>query len=115
MVDFRSRLDYAGNRFSLGSLEQVTGGTIMGRSTYFMQECPTCGRNLQIRIEYLGKQVACLHCDAEFEACDPASAAYPPMKSGLALLQRADELLEMVAAANRRNHPERTRKPRPTP
>lgn len=68
----------------------------MSRSTYFVQECPTCGRSLQIRVEYLGKRVVCQHCHALFEACDPDSAAYPPSQSGLALLRRAEELLESV-------------------
>lgn len=77
----------------------------MGRTTYFMQECPVCGRNLQIRIEYLGKQVVCQHCHAYFEACDSVSAAHPPMESGLGLLRRADELLESVAASNTGHHP----------
>jgi ferredoxin len=66
----------------------------MPKSTYYVQECPTCGRNLQIRIEYLGKQVVCQHCGACFEACEPGSAAYPPSASSLSLLQRAEELLE---------------------
>ncbi len=66
----------------------------MSRSTYYVQECPTCGRSLQVRVEYLGKQVVCQHCRARFEACDPASAAYPPSQSGIALLRRAEELLE---------------------
>lgn len=66
----------------------------MSQSTYYVQECPTCGRNLQIRVRHLGKEVICQHCSAPFEACDPGSEAYPPMKSGLALLDRADELLQ---------------------
>ena len=63
-------------------------------SIYFVQECPTCGRSLQIRVAYLGKHVVCQHCNGRFEACDPASAAYPPEQSGIALLRRADELLQ---------------------
>lgn len=66
---------------------------MMPKSTYYVQECPTCGRNLQIRIEYLGKQVVCQHCGACFEACEPGSPAYPPSDSSLSLLQRAEELL----------------------
>ncbi|OHB79539.1 MAG: hypothetical protein A2W31_07250 [Planctomycetes bacterium RBG_16_64_10] len=66
----------------------------MSKSTYFVQECPTCGRNLQVRVQYLGRQVVCQHCHALFEACDPSSAAYPPTDSSLALLHRADELLQ---------------------
>jgi hypothetical protein len=65
---------------------------------YFVQECPTCGRNLQVRIEYMGKRVVCQHCKARFEACDPASASYPPMESSLSLLARADQLLLESAA-----------------
>ena len=67
---------------------------MMSRKTYFHQECPTCGRTLQVRVEYLGRQITCQHCGAHFEACDPASALYPPSKSGIALLRRAEELLE---------------------
>ncbi len=63
----------------------------------FVQECPTCGRSLQIRVVHLGKRVACQHCLAEFEACDPASKQYPPEDSSLSLLDRADELLSSVS------------------
>jgi hypothetical protein len=65
----------------------------MSRSTYFVQECPTCGRNLQIRVQYLGKQVVCQHCSARFEAYDPTNAAYPSPSSSLSLLERAEQLL----------------------
>ncbi len=71
----------------------------MPRNTYFVQECPTCGRNLQVRVEYLGKQVICQHCSARFVACEPGSAAYPPEGSGLSLLQRAEQLLETARAS----------------
>jgi hypothetical protein len=71
----------------------------MTRSTYFVQECPTCGRNLQVRVQYLGKQVICQHCGARFEACDPSSGAYPPPSSSLSLLERAEQLLQTTAAA----------------
>jgi DNA-directed RNA polymerase subunit RPC12/RpoP len=72
----------------------------MPRSTYFVQECPTCGRNLQVRVEYLGKQVVCQHCSAKFEAREPGSAAYPPESSGLSLLERADQLLQTAGASD---------------
>jgi hypothetical protein len=68
----------------------------MSKSFYFVQECPTCGRSLQVRVEYLGRQVVCQHCHGHFEACDPTSAAYPPAKSGINLMRRADELLESM-------------------
>ena len=72
----------------------------MSNSIYYVQECPTCGRNLQVRVDYLGKKVVCQHCGAEFEACDPASPAYPPMDSSLALLVRVDELIEAASGAS---------------
>jgi hypothetical protein len=71
----------------------------MTRNTYFVQECPTCGRNLQVRVQYLGKQVVCQHCAARFEACDPSSGAYPPPSSSLSLLERAEQLLQTTAAS----------------
>jgi len=74
----------------------------MSGSTYFLQECPTCGRDLQIRVEHLGKEVVCQHCHARFESCEPGSAAYPPSQSGLSLLRRADELLAVASAVRAR-------------
>jgi len=77
----------------------------MATVTYFNQDCPTCGRGLRIRVEYQGKRVACQHCHAQFEACDPESPAYPPEDSGLLVLAKANELLaqadSFVAAGKR--------------
>lgn len=64
----------------------------MTRATYFIQECPTCGRRLQIRVEYLGKLVACQHCRGQFEAADAAAQKRRASDSSV-LLARADELL----------------------
>jgi hypothetical protein len=70
----------------------------MSKSVYFVQECPTCGRSLEVRIEYLGKFVVCQHCQGRFVACDPELHA--PLMSTAAsdLLQRADELLARAAS-----------------
>jgi len=68
----------------------------MSNSTYFVQECPTCGRRLQIRVEYLGKQVMCQHCQGRFIASDPSNVRIDNGQAGNALLRRADELLESV-------------------
>ncbi len=68
----------------------------MSNSTYFVQECPTCGRRLQIRVEYLGKQVVCQHCQGRFAASDPSNTRIDDGQGGNALLRRADELLESV-------------------
>jgi hypothetical protein len=63
-------------------------------SIYFVQECPTCGRALQVSVEYLGRQVVCQHCHGRFEACDPTASKRPISDSGIDLLRRADRLLE---------------------
>lgn len=68
----------------------------MSNSTYFVQECPTCGRGLQIRVEYLGKQVMCQHCQGRFMATDPSNVRLDGATANNALLRRADELLESV-------------------
>ena len=66
----------------------------MSMATYFVQDCPTCGRQLQIRLKYLGRSVQCQHCEAEFQAFD-ASNEIPAATSdsGSDLLARVDELL----------------------
>ena len=66
-------------------------------SIYFVQECPTCGRSLQIRVAYLGRKVVCQHCSGQFEAFDPATNGVSLEQSGTDLLRRADELLESYA------------------
>ncbi|MEN1682186.1 MAG: response regulator [Planctomycetota bacterium] len=73
----------------------------MPASTYFVQECPTCGRNLQVRVEYLGKKVVCQHCSAKFRATEPGSEKGPAAmgNSSLSLLERADELLQSAEAS----------------
>jgi transcription initiation factor IIE alpha subunit len=62
----------------------------MAEATYFEQECPTCGRNLRIRVEYLGKRLVCQHCHGSLVASDPEASVHP----GFDLLQRASELIE---------------------
>lgn len=65
----------------------------MSKATYYVQECPTCGRRLRVRVEYLGRTVACQHCSGHFLAQDPSSGAPAPSDSGIYMLQRADQLL----------------------
>lgn len=66
----------------------------MSHATYFVQDCPTCGRRLQVRVSFLGKPIVCPHCCGRFDACDPDnSVAQPAASSSNALLQRVDELL----------------------
>ena len=67
----------------------------MSTTTYFLQECPTCGRSLRIRVEYLGQQVACQHCGAKFQASDTHGAS-SSTDTGSEILRRADKLLDSV-------------------
>ncbi len=69
----------------------------MSNPTFFIQECPTCGRRLQIRVEHLGRRVVCQHCQGHLLAADPVNARHGRADLGNALLRRADELLESVA------------------
>jgi hypothetical protein len=69
----------------------------MSSPTYFVQECPTCGRRLQIRVEYLGRRVVCQHCQGRLTAADPANLRCDEATSADALIRRADELLETVS------------------
>ena len=81
----------------------------MPNVTYFIQDCPTCGRKLNIRVEYLGKKVVCQHCRGPFLAWDPEGAPSDQVNnpqantvsssasmSGTKLMDRAQELIEMA-------------------
>lgn len=67
----------------------------MRSSVFYVQSCPACGRSLQVRVNYLGKAVACQHCHAEFVAQQEQETP-APSESGLALMDRAEELLRAV-------------------
>jgi len=66
----------------------------MPHPTYFVQGCPTCGRRLHVRVEYLGKRVLCQHCHGQFMACDPSSRRCDDGQPPQTLLDRANELLQ---------------------
>ena len=74
----------------------------MSESTYFLQECPTCGRCLQIRVEYLGREVICQHCRGHLTAHDGEGIGPIQAPNSFEVLQRVDELLDM--AEQRRFH-----------
>ena len=78
----------------------------MPSATYFLQECPTCGRRLQIRVDYLGKRVACQHCQGTFVAAESCLRA-DAVDQGSALLRCANELLESVAQQKLSGRPPR--------
>jgi hypothetical protein len=64
----------------------------MPHTTFFVQECPTCGRRLQIRVAYLGKRLFCQHCGGPFLACDPSQGPNAGLGNSK-LLERAEQLL----------------------
>ena len=74
----------------------------MTHGTFFVQPCHTCGRQLQVRVEYLGRSIKCRHCHAEFMANDSGTAATGPSPYVIDLphtsvpdpiMARVDELL----------------------
>lgn len=65
----------------------------MPRSIFYVQECPTCGRNLQVRVEYLGRLIVCQHCEARFEASHSSDESAEGVLAGSSLMQRAEALI----------------------
>jgi hypothetical protein len=61
-----------------------------------VQDCPVCGRYLQVKFELLGKTVVCRHCQGRFIASDPTLSAPLVTDQHERLLDRADELLSAV-------------------
>jgi hypothetical protein len=75
----------------------------MPTSTFFVQECPTCGRRVEIRVEHLGRKVACEHCQGRFIAEDPNGVESGSVSmTGSNLLTRANLLLEAIEARQSR-------------
>lgn len=64
----------------------------MFHNPHFVQECPVCGRPLQVRVEYLGRMLTCQHCGGRFTAKDPANQVEAAPRSN-PLLARAERLL----------------------
>ena len=65
----------------------------MSSPTYFVQECPTCGRRLQIRVEYQGVAWCASIARGALIVADPARRR----DCGNMLLKRADELLAVAS------------------
>lgn len=64
----------------------------MSTATFFVQQCPTCGRRLRVCVEYLGKRIQCRHCRATLVARDPENEP-SWVDSQSPLMRRVDELL----------------------
>jgi len=74
----------------------------MSGATFFVQDCSVCGRYLHVRLQLLGKSVACPHCQGTFVARDPATARMRPVESSEAIMTRVDELLSSVDSSKQR-------------
>ncbi len=72
----------------------------MSRQYVFLQECPICGRPLEIRKEYQGKKVACPQCGGRFLAFDVTRYPLDIWNPNSRLLHRADQLLQQYAVGS---------------
>ncbi len=76
----------------------------MFRFPPFVQECPVCGRPLEVRVEYLGHRVSCLHCGGVFVASDSADRGNLLIERGNRMIRRAEQLLQMATHRLRRKY-----------
>ena len=68
----------------------------MSWNVYFYQDCPICGRALQVCVEYLGRTVLCRHCRGEFRATPMNDRHHASLESGRRPLPSTEELPESV-------------------
>ncbi len=65
----------------------------MPTGTFFVRACPTCGRNLEVRVELMAKEVECIHCGANFTASAESSSAFDDQRIEQ-ILARAQQYIE---------------------
>ncbi|MFM8704026.1 MAG: hypothetical protein ACKOHG_09190 [Planctomycetia bacterium] len=63
----------------------------------YHQNCPVCGRSLQIRVQLLGRRVYCQHCGGGFVASDAVSGEKIPRPTDRPQAAIVDELIERAA------------------
>ena len=68
-------------------------------TAHFFQECPTCGRHVRIKAEYLGRRMSCLHCQGEFTASDRESRFDAAQTRAVGLRQAMEGLLSITPPA----------------
>lgn len=74
----------------------------MRSATRFSRACPTCGRNLEIPVEQIGRWVMCSHCHAEFRATLGSEGVASSIEDSLE--RRIDRLLAGSNAAPPKPH-----------
>ncbi len=67
----------------------------MASGTYFVRACPTCGRQLEVKVELLGRQVECVHCRATFTASEQSEGSRDDQRIEQ-VLARAQQYIESV-------------------
>ena len=66
-------------------------------TSHFVKSCPTCGRTLQIQIQYMGKRVTCGHCHGQFLAYyDDLDGNELTISDKDDVMRRVDELLSSL-------------------
>ncbi len=71
----------------------------MASGTFFVRSCPTCGRNLEVRVELLNKHVECVHCGANFKATQESRDAADELRIEQ-VLARAQRYIESMDSFN---------------
>jgi ribosomal protein L37AE/L43A len=73
----------------------------MTSATFFVRDCPACGRKLQVRVNLLGRDVECSHCGAVFNTTnrDPKRDADLKIERVLAEAKKFLDSSELVNPA----------------
>lgn len=72
----------------------------MPGSPFFVQRCPSCGRQARIDVNYLGLIVVCQHCDHSFVAKDLDASPHAPASPIDYWIQIADHVLDDPSVAD---------------
>ncbi|RMF37872.1 MAG: hypothetical protein D6753_16775 [Planctomycetota bacterium] len=67
--------------------------SLMPTGTFFVRACPTCGRNLEVRVELMAREVECVHCGASFIASAESSSIFDDQRIEQ-ILARAQQYIE---------------------
>jgi len=71
---------------------------MMMQLTHIVEDCPICGRPVEVASEAVGREVACGHCRGQFVVFEAADGETTTVACGETnLLERADRLLELTA------------------
>ncbi len=65
--------------------------------SHIVEECPVCGRPVEIRCEYLGRRVVCQHCGGGFVVTEEGAQAPEWMAKCGRLMEAAERVLQTSA------------------